>query len=168
MTGALRIAALLVVAAALHVGVAPHLRLAGVSADVLLLVGVATGMVAGQTRGAVMGFTGGLLADCFLTTPFGLSALAGAVAGSAVGACSATVLRHGGWLPVVAATTASAGAVVVRALAGAVVGEPGLPGGRLLTVVGVVGILNGALLPAALRPVRWATAARSRSRVVLG
>ena len=163
-----RVAAVLVAAAALHVGVAPQLRLAGVAADVLLLVGVATGMVAGPTRGAVVGFAGGLVADCFLTTPFGLSALPGAVVGFAVGTSSATLLRSGRWLPVAAAAAASAVAVVLRAVLGAVVGEPGLPPGRLLTVVGVVAGLNGALLPLALRPVRWATAARHRSRVVLG
>lgn len=168
MTVALRVAAVLVAAAALHVGVAPQLRLAGVGADVLLLVGVATGMVSGPTRGAVVGFAGGLVADCFLTTPFGLSALPGAVVGFAVGTSSATVLRSGGWLPVAVAAAASAVAVVLRAVLGAVVGEPGLPPGRLLTVVGVVASLNGALLPLALRPVRWATAARHRSRVVLG
>jgi hypothetical protein len=57
--------------------------------------------------------------------------------------------------------------VLLRAVLGAVVGEPGLPGGRLLTVVGVVAVLQGALLPLALRPVRWATSPPRRSGVVL-
>ena len=168
MTVALRVAVVVVAAAVLHVAVAPQLRLAGVSADVLLLVGVATGMVSGPTRGAVVGFAGGLLADCFLTTPFGLSALAATVVGFAVGRSSTTVLRDGGWLAVGVATVAGAAGVVVRALLGAVVGEAGLPGGRLLTVVGVVGVLSGALLPLALPPVRWATSSRDRRRVVPG
>ena len=168
MTVALRFAAVLLAATVLHVAVAPQLRLAGVSADVLLLVGVATAMVAGPTAGAVVGFTGGLLADCFLTTPFGLSALCGTVVGFAVGASTSAVLRTRTWMPVLTAMVAGAGAIVLRAVLGAVVGEPGLPGGSLLTVVGVVAVLGGALLPLALWPVRWATASRRRSRVVLG
>ena len=166
MTVALRFAAVLLAATALHVAVAPQLRLAGVSADVLLLVGVATAMVAGPTPGAVVGFTGGLIADCFLTTPFGLSALCGTVVGFAVGASASAALRTGGWVPVGTAVVAGAGAVVLRAILGAVVGEPRLPDGRLLTVVGVVAVLQGALLPLALRPVRWATSPLRRSGVV--
>ncbi len=167
MTVALRFAAVLLAATALHVAVAPQLRLAGVPADVLLLVGVATAMVAGPMPGAVVGFTGGLLADCFLTTPFGLSALCGTVVGSAVGASASAVLRTRAWVMVVTAAVAGAGAVVLRAALGAVVGEPGLPGGRLVTVVAVAAVLHGALLPLALRPVRWATSS-GRSGVVLG
>lgn len=167
MIVALRFAAVLLAATVLHVAVAPQLRLAGVSADVLLLVAVATALVAGATPGAVVGFTGGLLADCFLTTPFGLSALCGTVVGFAVGSSASAVPRTGAWMPVGTAVVAGAGAVVLRAVLGAVVGEPGLPGGRLLTVVGVVAVLHGALLPLALRPVRWATSSQRRSGVVL-
>ena len=167
MRSLLRLAPLLVVAVVLHAGVSPEVRVAGVAPDLLLLVGIAAGMAAGSARGASVGFVSGLLADCFLSTPFGLSALCGSLVGFATGVRSVSGGRAAPWVAPATAAAASAGGVALFAVLGTVLGEPGLLDGRLVTVAVVVGALNGLLLPAVLRPVRWATRAPGGVGLVL-
>ncbi|MDQ3385428.1 MAG: rod shape-determining protein MreD [Actinomycetota bacterium] len=151
----------------LHTAVSPQLRVLGVAPDLLLLLGIAAGIAAGPQRGAVVGFVAGLLADCFLQTPFGLSALCYSLVGYGVGIFQTTILHAALWIPVATAVASSAVGVALFAVVGAVLGEEGLLGGRLPTVVVVVALLNGLLVLAALRPVRWATAADVTSGLVL-
>ncbi|MCB0972695.1 MAG: rod shape-determining protein MreD, partial [Acidimicrobiales bacterium] len=47
----------------------------GARPDVMVLVAVMAGLVAGPDRGAILGFAAGLAFDVVLTTPLGLSAL---------------------------------------------------------------------------------------------
>ena len=56
-------------------------RVDGAHPDVMLLLPMAAGYAAGPDRGAVFGFVAGLLADLFLPTTFGLSALVGCLLG---------------------------------------------------------------------------------------
>ena len=53
------------------------LRSGGVHPDIMVLLPILAGLVGGPARGASMGFASGLVADLFLPTPFGLSALVG-------------------------------------------------------------------------------------------
>lgn len=163
----MRLAPVLVVAVVLHTAVLPQLRVAGVGADLLLLVGVAAGLAGGSSRGVVVGFLAGLLADCFLSTPFGLSALCGGLVGFGAGAHAETVVRAAAWIPAATAAVASASGVALFAALGTVLGERGLVDRRLVTVAVVVGVANGLLLPLVLPPVRWATRPRDDSGLVL-
>jgi rod shape-determining protein MreD len=156
MTRAARVSLVLVVAVMAHTAVAPHLRVGGVAADVLLVVTIAAGIVGGAERGALVGFLAGLLADCFLQTPFGLSALTGTLVGHVVGALSARTGSRGPWLPVLTAAAAGAAGVMLFAVLGAVLGEAQLLGGRLVAVALGVAATSAVLLPLALRPLRWA------------
>ena len=158
---------LLVGALVLHTAVSPQLRVLGVAPDLLLLLGVAAGIAAGPHRGAVIGFVAGLLADCFVQTPFGLSALCYSLVGYGVGIFQTTILHAARWIPMATAVASGAAGVVLFAVIGAVLGEDGLLGGRLLTTVAVVALLNGVLVLAVLRPVRWASAADATSGLVL-
>ena len=151
----------------LHTAVSPQLRVLGVAPDLLLLLGITAGIAAGPHRGAVVGFVAGLLADCFLQTPFGLSALCYSLVGYGVGIFQTTILHAVLWIPVATAVASSAVGVALFAVVGTVLGEEGLLGGRLLTIVVVVALLNGVLVLVALRPVRWATAADVTSGLVL-
>ena len=101
MTPAVRVPPVLLLAVVLHTAVFPQLRLFGVAADVMLLLTISTGIVGGPERGATMGFVAGLLADCFLQTPFGLTALTYCMVGWFVGAFSAgvTYLIAHRWFP---------------------------------------------------------------------
>lgn len=156
MTTATRLPPVLLFAVVLHTAVFPQLRVFGVAADVLLLVAIAAGLSGGADRGAVVGFGAGLLADCFLQTPFGLSALAYSLVGYGVGAFQATVLHRGRWITLVTTLVASALGVALFAAIGTVLGQDDLVTLRLLGVAGVVAVLNTALAPAAVRVLHWA------------
>ncbi|MGA2037434.1 MAG: hypothetical protein ABSH04_07625 [Acidimicrobiales bacterium] len=99
-------------------------RVAGAHPDVMLLIPVAAGYLGGPERGAAFGFAGGLVADLFLPTTFGLSALVGCLLGYGVGLATAGLVRSSWWLPPVVAATATATGMVAFAILGALLGEP--------------------------------------------
>ena len=83
-------------------------RIGGVHPDIMVLFPIVAGIVGGPARGASMGFGTGLVADLFLPTPFGLSALVGCLIGFAVGAAVLPLDRTAPWLPPFAALAGSA------------------------------------------------------------
>jgi rod shape-determining protein MreD len=140
----------------LHTAVFPQLRVFGVAADVLLLIAVTSGISAGPEAGAVMGFTAGLLADCFLQTPFGLSALAYCLVGWGVGSFQSRIMHATWWIPVLTAALASALGVLLFVVLGLVVGQNQLWSWRVAPIIGVTSLWAGVLSPVAMRAVRWA------------
>ena len=165
-TIAARLPPVLLAAVVLHTAVLPHLRIFGVGADVLLLLPVAAAIAAGPERGAFVGFVSGLLADCFLQTPFGLSALTGSLIGWGVGSFQSGVLHPARWMPVMTVFLATAIGIVTFALVGAVLGQDHLLSGRLVTIVVVASLLNAVLSPVAGRVMGWAVAAPAPSLVM--
>lgn len=99
-------------------------RVAGAHPDLMLLLPVCAGYVGGPERGAWFGFASGLVADLFLPTTFGLSALVGCLLGYAVGLVTVGLVRSSWWLPPVVAAGATAAGMVVYAILGALLGEP--------------------------------------------
>jgi len=152
----LRVGLMLAVTVVLHLTLLSRLRIDNVRPDALLLVALVAGLIAGPERGAIVGFCAGLLADLFLQSPFGLSALAYALVGFAVGSAQSGILRAAWWIPVVTALGASASGVVLYGLLGAMVGQVDFVGPRLVIVAAVVGVMNAALTPGAMRLVGWA------------
>src|SRR5437868_28900 len=150
-----RVPLLLVSALALHLALFSVVRVAGAAPDVMLLLAVAGGLVGGPVKGAVLGFTAGIAVDVFLRTPMGLSALVFTLVGYGVGIISTGVLTPSWYLPVVTASLASAGGVVLYAFVGAMLGEP-MVSRRLVTIVGVVAVGNAILAIPVLRAVTWA------------
>jgi rod shape-determining protein MreD len=167
MTAATRLPPVLLAAVMLHTAVAPQLRLFGVAAEVMLLLAIAAGITAGADRGAALGFGAGLLADCFLQTPFGLSALTYSLVAYGVGAFQSTILHAGRWIPMLTTLVASMLGVGLFALLGLVLGQDHLVSARLATVAGMVGVLNAVLSPLAVRLMRWAVAPPLVSGIVL-
>ena len=151
-----RLAGALLLALLLHLTVLAQLGVADIHADALLLFAVAAGLTAGPERGAVVGFAAGLLADLFLQSPFGLSALCYSLVGFAVGTLQTGILRSAWWIPVVTAFGASVLGTALYAVLGAMVGETQMVGPRLPFIAAVVGFMNAALAPAAMRLVGWA------------
>lgn len=151
----------------IHTAVAPQLRFFGVAADVMLLLAIAAGIAAGADRGAALGFGAGLLADCFLQTPFGLSALTYSLVAYGVGTFQSTILHTGRWIPMLTTLVASALGVALFALLGLVLGQDHLVSARLVVVAGMVGVLNALISPVAVRLLRWAVAPPRISGVVL-
>lgn len=164
---ATRLPPFLLAAVVLHTAVLPQLRPLEVGADGLLLVAICAGLAGGARTGAWVGFGAGLLADCFLVTPFGLSALADGLVGWVVGSLAGRLLRPGWWVLPATVLGASAGGVVLFAVLGALLGADGLVSGRLLGVAAGVGVLNALSGPAALAATRWAVGPGRREEPVL-
>lgn len=157
MPASIRVRAALALAFTLviHLTLLSRLRIDEVRPDALLLSAVIAGLVGGPERGAVVGFSAGVLGDLFLQTPFGLSALAYCLVGFAVGSLQSGILRSAWWIPVVTGAAASAAGVVLYGVLGAMVGQVDFVSPRLIVIAVVVGFMNGALSPAAARLMSW-------------
>ena len=99
-----RTAVMVLVALTVQQTVLVHLMVGRVHPEVMFLVAVAAGYAAGPGRGAVIGFSSGIVADLFVPTTFGMSALVGAVLAYCVGVAEA--LADGGEIRQVAALLA--------------------------------------------------------------
>lgn len=156
MKVALRVGFVVFTAMALERGVASQLRIDGVAADLLLLVAISAGMVAGPDDGAVVGFVCGLALDLLVQTPLGLSALVYCGTGYLVGLAQGSVVRASRLQPVLLTAAASAVATMVYVLLSLVLGRSGLINSHLLVVIAVVAGVNALLIPLANRVMRWA------------
>jgi rod shape-determining protein MreD len=141
------------------------LRLGPVHPDIMILLPIVAGLVGGPATGASMGFWAGLVADLFLPTPFGLSALVGCIIGFTVGITTLALDRTAGWLPPVVAFGASALYELIYAVLGSVLGQPQMIHVDLTRVVLVVAVVNAVLALPALRLVGWALPAASTEGV---
>ena len=151
-----RIGVVLAATLVIHLTLLSRLRIQDVRPDALLLVALLAGLTAGPERGAIVGFCAGLLADLFLQSPFGLSALAYSLVGFAIGSLQTGILRAAWWIPVVTAAGASAAGIVLFGVLGAMVGQADFVSPRLALIAVLVGFMNAALAPAANRAVTWA------------
>jgi rod shape-determining protein MreD len=156
----LRLTALLLLCILLQTTLVPDIRVRRVCPDLMLLVAIGAGLVAGPEYGAIVGFAAGLLTDLFLpTTPLGLSALAYCVTGFAVGALRGSMLREG-WLMAPLVTFAgSAAGVVLFVVTGVMVGQSQLTLGGPAVVAktaALVAAMNTVLAIPVTRIVAWA------------
>src|SRR4051812_16646668 len=124
-------------------------------ADIMLLLVLSSGMVAGPRDGALCGFFIGVLYDLMLRTPFGLSALAYALIGYAAGYLQAVVSSAPWWIGSLSMGGASAAGVLVYAGTGTVFGLRDAVTLHLVTVMLVVGVVNMLLAVPALWVQRW-------------
>lgn len=131
-------------------------RLAGAHPDLMLLLPIAAGLAFGPEEGALMGFVAGMASDLLLPTPFGLSALVGCLIGFGVGSTTGRITEGIWWLKSLVALAASAVAVMLYAVLGAVLGQEQFLNDGLVAVVVVVSVVNAVLAPAAVRMLRWA------------
>lgn len=136
--------------------VLPDLRIGSLRGDAFVALAVGGGLVGGPERGAVVGFMGGLVADLFLQTPFGLSALVLSLVGFSVGMLQTLIIRSAWWIPAAIAFLVGGAAAALWGLAGAVVGHPELVTPRLIPVTFVVAAYAALLCPLAMRTLRWA------------
>src|SRR5262249_3404281 len=78
----------------LQTAVFTHLRIFGAVPDLLLVATIGMAYESGPMQGALFGFGAGLAQDLFLTTPLGVSALAFALTGYAVGLFQTGLIRE--------------------------------------------------------------------------
>jgi rod shape-determining protein MreD len=152
----LKVAILVAVTTLVQYTVGIDFKVAGASPDLFYLLPVAAGIVGGSVEGAVVGFCAGMAADLLTTTPFGLTALVGTLIGAAVGVGTGNLVRQVWWFPSVVALCASAVAVMLYAVLGAVLGNDQFLHVGLPAVVVVVAVVNAVLAAPAVRFSRWA------------
>lgn len=151
-----RITVVLFVVLAVQNTLLDAIRVAGAHPDAMLLLPVAAGYVGGPDRGAGVGFAAGLLADLFLPTTFGLSALVGCLLGYGTGLVTRGLVRSSWWLPLIVAAGATAVGLSAYAILGAVLGEPGVLRADLVPAL-VVGTPAAVILATpVVRMVGWA------------
>jgi rod shape-determining protein MreD len=140
------------------------LRIRGAHPEALLVVALAAGIAGGPERGAVVGFLSGLVADVFLQTPFGLSALTYSLVGFAVGSLQSSVIRAAWWIPPLTILVGSAAGVWLFVLLGLLVGQTQLLRHHVVVVAAVVAATNAVLGLGVLRLVAWAMVRRGPRR----
>lgn len=158
-----RLALVLVTVVVLQVTLFPHLRIAGVAPDLGLVATVIVAYRAGPDRGAVFGFASGLALDLFLRTPLGLSALAGAVTGYAVGVFGGALLRSAPWVPPLLGLVGGLIGGTVFVVVGALVGQEHLWAWRSVRVVAIASVYDALLTPLLFPVVSWAAGPRDEA-----
>lgn len=144
----------------LQVGFLNEMRILGVHPEIMLLVSVCAGLVAGPERGAGVGFFCGLLVDLTLNGSLGVTALSLTVVGFVVGVVEESVIRATKVLSVIIAVVASFVGVLLYAALSELLGAHSLTDPKLWTIVGIVGLLNGTMCVPVLALARRAEGAR--------
>lgn len=151
-----RTALLLFGAHVLQLGLFSDLGLFSVHPEVLLAIGAGSAITWGRERGAVVGFTAGLLADLSLSGRFGITALAWGISCYGLGVLSEGLARRSRVVDAVLMGVGGATGVIAFVLAAALFGQPTLGDDNLLVIIGMVSFWNMILSPAVLPLCRWA------------
>lgn len=156
MTSRLRLCIVVFVALTLHQSLFVTLRVEEAHPQVMLLVAVVGGLLAGAERGALIGFAAGLLADLFVQTPLGLSALTFALVAFVVGSLQAGIVHSAWWIAPVTAFGATFAGMVLYGILGAIIGQAHYVSPRLLLVGAGAGAMNAVLAVPVVRAMSWA------------
>jgi rod shape-determining protein MreD len=127
----------------------------------MILLPIVAGLIGGPARGATIGFGTGLVADLFLPTPFGLSALIACLVGFATGLATQALDRTAWWLAPVAGLAGSALYEIVYGALGSVLGQPQMLHVALVRIIVVVSVTNAVLALVAVRLMSWGMARAS-------
>ena len=160
VSDAARSTLLIVVAVVLQHTLLDPLRIDGAHPDVMLLLPVAAGYSGGAERGAVFGFVSGLVADLFLPTTFGLSALVGCLLGFGTGLATQGLVRSSWWMAPLVAAAATAAGLGGYAILGAVLGDPAMVRVYLAPALAVAVPAAAVLAVPAVRALAWALPSR--------
>ena len=160
-----RWALVLSVAVLLQVTVVSRLSVFGVHPDLILLVAVVAGLAGGPPRGAIVGFVAGCCADAYLSSRFGVSALAFTLTGYAAGFAGDAVVRPATPIWMGLAGGLSALGVFLYAALGHLLGASTLADPNLLAIIGIVSVVNALLVVPAMSVARWADQDGSTVRI---
>ena len=137
------------------------IRIGGVHPDVMILMPIVAGIIGGPGRGATIGFASGLVADLFLPTPFGLSALIACLVGFGTGLATQALDRTAWWLAPISALAGSALYEITYGALGSILGQPQMLHVALVRIIIVVSVTNAILALPALRVMSWGMARAS-------
>jgi rod shape-determining protein MreD len=159
-----RLGVVVLVAITVQEALLDQLRIAGTHPDVIFLISVAAGYVGGSGRGAVVGFGAGVVADLFLPTTFGMTALVGAVLAYCVGVATSSLVRSSLALQVVTGAAGTAAGLCLYATLGAVLGYPEMLNHDLVPALAVSTPAAAVLSLPAMRLVAWAITSDAGTR----
>jgi rod shape-determining protein MreD len=152
----LKIGVVAVLTVVVQLTVFVDVRVAGVAPELVALLAVLAGFLAGPERGSTAAFVMGLLWDVYLPTPLGLSAIVFAMVAFAVGSVGAGLFHDSRSQLAAVAGMGTFGAVLGYALLGEVVGQRGLVDIEMLRVALISGVINALLAPLVFPIMRWA------------
>lgn len=150
----LRLAAVGFVAALLQVSFFGGLRIVGADLDILPLVALTAGFLAGPAGGAAVGFGMGILIDLFLAVPLGLTSLTLLVIGDIGGRVGSARDPEGLMVPMITGTIVTFGALVFEGVVQVMLSSPAAVSWELLQMVVSASLLNGLLAPLVYRSTR--------------
>ncbi len=122
--------------------------------DILPLVALASGFLAGPIGGAATGFGMGLLADLLLGTPLGLTSLLLLVIGDIGGRVGNARDPEGIFVPMVTGAVVTFASLVLTGIAQVLLGAPSAASWDLLQVIVSTSLLNGLIAPFVYRATR--------------
>ena len=128
----------------------------GVIIQVVLAFAASTGVIGGTERGAIAGFSVGLLFDLSIGTPLGVSAITMGLAGHVAGWADRIRIDTTWWLAAIFVALGSAAGEAAVPVVRRFIGEEDAFAADLLTIVPVVAV-SSAVLSVMLVPIaRWA------------
>jgi rod shape-determining protein MreD len=134
-----RLGLITLVAVLVQVGVLNQIVIDGAHLDVMLLLAITAGVVAGPQSGAVMAFAVGLVADVFVQTPYGLSSVCYGLVAYAIGlAAQALPGRPTYGFQSAAALLGGVGGTLLFAGLGSLIGQPSVPWHHLVAISVIV------------------------------
>lgn len=151
---ALRLALVGLASVLLQIGFFSELRLVGGQVDILPLVALACGFLAGPTGGAATGFGMGLLYDLILGMPLGLTSLLLLVIGEIGGRVGSVRDPEGIFVPMLTGAVVTFGALVAGGLLQVLLGAPSAASIDLVRAVVTTSLLNGLIAPLVYRATR--------------
>jgi rod shape-determining protein MreD len=152
----IRLVLLVITLVVLQTAVFPHLRVFGAIPDLCLVATVAMAYEEGPQRGALFGFASGLVVDLFLASPAGLSALANACTGYAVGVFQGGMVRESRALPVVLGGIGGLIGGTIFVIVGGIAGQAGYLSLTSVRIVIVASIYDALVAPLVFPFVHWA------------
>jgi rod shape-determining protein MreD len=160
-----RISLVTLCAILLQLTVLDEVTIHGAHPDVMLLVAIGAGLAAGSQQGSVVAFAVGLVADLFVDTPFGISALTFVLVAFCVGlAPTGPAERLSPATRFATAVLASAGGTLLFAGIGYILGQPQILRANIVAVVAVVTLGAAVMAIPVLGAVSWALSPVRRQR----
>ncbi len=150
-----RTAVVLVGALVVQVAIVPHLAVGGHVVDVMLLMAVVSGLIAGPDRGLVVGFLAGLGTDLIVGTPFGLWTLVGCLMGFSVGTVYGRFVEGGRIIRMFTVMLAMATGTALFVVVGRLLGQEFLGEVDLIPILLTVSVGGVILAPLAIRALAW-------------
>lgn len=140
----------------LQTALVPHLRILDAGPDLLLVATIAVAYERGAETGAVFGFVSGIAIDCFLSSPLGVSALAFALVGYAVGVFQSGLVRSSRAIaPILGGLGGLAGGILWVAIA-AIAGQDDLIEGTTARILATSAVWDAAVALLIFPSARWA------------